>query len=60
MNTPESLEEAKKLLSFIDQGYPDKLVAPLLRLEILGMEKKPDAQIYFDGKLHVHSDLSAG
>jgi hypothetical protein len=49
--TPEAMKSAWNYVDVVENSYADKLIAPLLRLEMIGMEAKPEAADYFNGML---------
>jgi hypothetical protein len=47
LKTPAALEKVKILIDHVDQSYPDKLIATLLRLELLGTEQTSSASDFY-------------
>lgn len=50
IQTPESLDKARNLISLVDHDYSDKVVSTLLRLEVFAHEQAPVPGEYFEGE----------
>jgi hypothetical protein len=60
LKTPETVEKAKHIVGIIDHSYSDKLIAALLKLEVLSNEESPNAADYFGGLLDLLLDMHIG